>query len=667
MTKLGIIHGQRLSGLYVLLIFLLLMLLPSGCVDMNQSGSSENISVSDAETASTALTIRWHDTADQQDSALVRAAALDCTASGVENIICTVYDASGNRLVAAAPWPCAARNGTIEDIPVGQDRTFVVLAEDANGNIRYQGEASGITVSAGENPQVVVVDTYRFIPNLTAPDDGAQIDPYTFSLEWEMVQNADEYLVQVADDIDFQSIAIDETTPAASYAPTTLAASTQYFWKVSAVDLYTNIGTESEVRSFVTADLPTISGTVSDSSSAAISGVTVTFSDGTTATTDTSGRYSKAVSDNWSGSATPSMSGYTFSPASRDYSNVTADQSGENYTGTPITPLISGEVQNASGDGISGVTVTFSDGTTATTDASGRYSKAVSYNWSGSATPSMSGYTFSPASRDYSNVTADQSGDNYTGTPITPLITGEVQNASGAGISGVTVTFSDGTTATTDASGRYSKAVSYNWNGSATPSMSGYTFSPASRDYSNITANQSGENYTGTPITPLISGEVQNTSGDGISGVTVTFSDGTTATTDASGHYSKTVSYSWSGTATASSNCYTFSQPSKSYSNVTTNQSGENYTGTLNTYSISGYVRTSTYPITGIYGVTMTFSNGGGTTRTNGSGYYSHDVSCGWSGTVTLSRGGDSFTPPYKSYSDVTSNIENENYTGIYP
>ncbi len=253
MTRHGIFHRQRLSGLFVLLIFLLLTLLPSGCGEENRSSSSETVTVSDTETASTALTIRWHGA--QQDSALIRAAALDCEASGVGTVVCDVYDASGNRLVTGPSWPCANSTGRIDGIPVGPDRTFVVLAEDANGNVRFQGQTSGITINAGEITEGVVVDAYLFIPTLTAPDNGAQqVDPNTLSFEWALVENADEYLVQVAEDIDFQSIIIDETTPALSYAPTTLATSTQYFWKISAVDPHGNIGAASAARSFVTSD-----------------------------------------------------------------------------------------------------------------------------------------------------------------------------------------------------------------------------------------------------------------------------------------------------------------------------------------------------------------------------------------------------------------------------
>ena len=77
----------------------------------------------------------------------------------------------------------------------------------------------------------------------------------------------------------------------------------------------------------------TISGYVRDSGNAAISGVTLTFSNsGGTATTDSSGAYSKVVSYNWSGTVTPSKSGYTFNPANRSYSGVTSAQSNQNYT-----------------------------------------------------------------------------------------------------------------------------------------------------------------------------------------------------------------------------------------------------------------------------------------------------------------------------------------------
>jgi hypothetical protein len=50
--------------------------------------------------------------------------------------------------------------------------------------------------------------------------------------------------------------------------------------------------------------------------------------------------------------------------------------------------------------------------------------------------------------------------------------------------------------------------------------------------------------------------------------------------TDDSGYYSCTAGSNWSGTITPSANCYSFSPANISYSNVTTDQTDQDYTGT---------------------------------------------------------------------------------------
>ncbi|XPS87499.1 hypothetical protein Dvar_55170 [Desulfosarcina variabilis str. Montpellier] len=180
---------------------------------------------------------------------------MDCQAGGVEQVVCEVYDADGNWLVTGGPWPCEAGSGRVEGILPGQGRIFVALAEDEFGNVRYQGETTGISIEAGQITQGVAIDAYLFIPTLSAPENEAQdVDPSTVSLEWETVENADEYLVQVATDTNFETIIINETTPATAYAPSTLEPLTEYFWKICAVDMHTNTGADSEVRTFVTSD-----------------------------------------------------------------------------------------------------------------------------------------------------------------------------------------------------------------------------------------------------------------------------------------------------------------------------------------------------------------------------------------------------------------------------
>jgi len=66
--------------------------------------------------------------------------------------------------------------------------------------------------------------------------------------------------------------------------------------------------------------------------------------------------------------------------------------------------------------GVAGATLTYTGGSTSS-DGSGNYSFDVPSGWSGTVTPSKSGYLFSPSSKTYSNVMADQTGQNYTATP----------------------------------------------------------------------------------------------------------------------------------------------------------------------------------------------------------------------------------------------------------
>ena len=82
-----------------------------------------------------------------------------------------------------------------------------------------------------------------------------------------------------------------------------------------------------------------------------------------------------------------------------------------NVTIAAVTYTVTGNA------GQPGVTITYTGGST-TTDAGGNFSITVPYGWSGTVTPSLAGYTFTPASRDLVNVTSDQSGVDFTAAPI---------------------------------------------------------------------------------------------------------------------------------------------------------------------------------------------------------------------------------------------------------
>jgi hypothetical protein len=99
-------------------------------------------------------------------------------------------------------------------------------------------------------------------------------------------------------------------------------------------------------------------------------------------------------------------------------------------TSTPtLTPTV-----NISGNaGIGGATLSYTDGVekTVTADGTGVYSFSVSYDWSGTLTPSKKGYAFTPTSLSSSNLEADLTDQNYTAARV--ITTWEVTNANDSG------------------------------------------------------------------------------------------------------------------------------------------------------------------------------------------------------------------------------------------
>ena len=148
------------------------------------------------------------------------------------------------------------------------------------------------------------------------------------------------------------------------------------------------------------------------SGNAGVAGATLSYTDGfpQTANADLNGEYTLAVTQGWSGTVTPSSLGWSFSPDHLDYANVQSNLAGQEYTATRHAYVISGNA------GLAGTTLSYTDGTAKTAQADGRgnYAFAVSFNWSGTVTPSYSTYIFTPASRSYTDLTADQTDQDFT-------------------------------------------------------------------------------------------------------------------------------------------------------------------------------------------------------------------------------------------------------------
>ena len=170
-----------------------------------------------------------------------------------------------------------------------------------------------------------------------------------------------------------------------------------------------------------------------------------------------------------------------------------------------MTYQVSGTV-TLNGAALSGVSFAATGGVScSSTNASGSYACTVPQGWSGTVTPSLSGYTFTPTSLSYSNVTANQTAQNYTAAaPPTYQVSGTV-TLNGAALSGVSFAATGGVSCSaTNASGSYACTVPQGWSGTVTPSLSGYTFTPTSLSYSNVTANQTAQNYVAAVATGTV-------------------------------------------------------------------------------------------------------------------------------------------------------------------
>jgi hypothetical protein len=250
-----------------------------------------------------------------------------------------------------------------------------------------------------------------------------------------------------------------------------------------------------------------VSGTVSTAGGAPISGVTMTLSGAAnaTTTTDVSGNYSFAGLANGAYTVTPSLAGYTFSPVNRAVTISGASVPGQNFTGTiiAVTYSISGTVSTTGGAAMNGVTMTLTGAAnaTTTTNASGNYSFAGLANGVYIVTPSLAGYTFTPASRTVTVSGGNITGRNFTGTASGEgyFISGSVKNSNGQMMSGVTMTLSGPVNRTmlTDATGNYLFTGLAPGTYFVLPSRTGYLFSPAYRTITITNKSFTGQNFEG--------------------------------------------------------------------------------------------------------------------------------------------------------------------------
>ena len=241
MTRLSVLTRKRQIRLAGCGIALLLMMLLSSCGDGSDSGDvGLDSSPTETETGSAMLKIKWHDASTTKaDVGPMAEESLDCDGAGVEWITCKVYDEDDNLLTTGGPWECKEQNGKLSEIPVGENRKFVILGADDQGNMLFQGQKANITIDERPDNDVGTIEVHSFVPKGLAATASSAIQA---DLVWTQ-PNED---VALAGYRIYRNGTSVGTSASLSYSDTGLTQGTEYCYTISAYDEFGNESAPSD-------------------------------------------------------------------------------------------------------------------------------------------------------------------------------------------------------------------------------------------------------------------------------------------------------------------------------------------------------------------------------------------------------------------------------------
>jgi PKD repeat protein len=262
-----------------------------------------------------------------------------------------------------------------------------------------------------------------------------------------------------------------------------------------------------------------VSGTVSTSAGAGISGVTV--STGTTSTTtNSSGAYTLGALANGTYTLTPTLSGYTFSPSSSSVTVSSANVTGKNFTGTPVanTPPVANFSFTTNG-----LAASFTDGST---DSDGTIaSRSWTFGDSGTSTATNPSHTYAAAGTYSVTLTATDNGGATNSITKSVTVTAPVNNPPTANFtfttSGLTATFTD---SSTDSDGTIaSRSWNFGDSGTSTATNPSHTYAAAGT-YNVVETVTDNLGATGSKTSAVTIAPESNTLQNGVG---ITISDAT--------------------------------------------------------------------------------------------------------------------------------------------
>lgn len=241
-----------------------------------------------------------------------------------------------------------------------------------------------------------------------------------------------------------------------------------------------------------------ISGTVG----AAFANIQLTGSASESVTSSSTGRYWFTRLKSGTYVVTPSLTGYTFSPSSRTVTLTSSNLSALNFSATAVPKLTSLQVTpnsftltSAGGSEQLQVEANYSNESTGNVTQNATY---ISNNTL-VATVSQTGLV-KAVGNGTATVVVSYNGlsSNVNVTVAIPTATYSISGSVGLAYATVALTGTSSAGVTASSTGAYAFNSLLAGSYSITPSLSGYTFTPASRSATITNANVSGVNFTGT-------------------------------------------------------------------------------------------------------------------------------------------------------------------------
>jgi len=416
-----------------------------------------------------------------------------------------------------------------------------------------------------------------------------------------------------------------------------------------------------------------ISGTITDPAGTGVANVMVKYDITKSVLTNGAGFYEITVKNGWSGTVKPSQENYMFEHASRTYAALDTHQVAQNYNVLgPVIVHISGRVGFNGGADLQGAAVLYgSNPDTVFTDASGNYTVAVPFDWTGNIWVEKECYAFLPLVQSYENIRAHVQNRNYdvNGTPKA-VISGIVRyEPQGTGLADVIMTWGmPADTVWTKSDGRYEILVDLGWTGTVTPSKNDLLFEDAVKSYTNMQHHDGDENYKVLgPAIVTVSGKVYFSPGnEGINETIIYYGDaGDSVITDVNGTYSFTVPNAWSGVVRAAKTAHNFQPATRPLTGVNDHLPNQNFwvQGTPQ-LTIEGEIQG--LDGNGLSNAILNY-NASDTVMTKSNGSYKLTVPFAWSGRIIPEKGDLLFSPANKEYELITLSQTGQNYAELGP